>query len=88
MLWQEQDMPSELTVGAVCVCTNKAKELDKNRVEGTLARQLGFIIILDILFWLPLLILALSEFVDCAKSCETITTLGLSKWEINAKFNV
>ncbi|XP_036435619.1 D(4) dopamine receptor-like [Colossoma macropomum] len=67
--WDEPDTPPRI-IGAVCVLTPKAKELGKKRLEGKLAKRLGYIIIAVILFWLPLvLILVLDEFVDCTQSC-------------------
>ncbi|XP_072537716.1 D(3) dopamine receptor-like [Salminus brasiliensis] len=68
--WQEPDTPPGI-VGAVCVLTPKAKELGKKRLEGKLAKRLGYIITAVVLLWLPLVLsLVLQEFVDCAKSCD------------------
>ncbi|KAG9270831.1 D(2) dopamine receptor-like [Astyanax mexicanus] len=67
--WEEPNMPTGI-VGAICILTPKAKELGKKRLEGKLAKRLGYIITVVIIFWLPLVLtLVLQEFVDCAKIC-------------------
>ncbi|TSN76528.1 Neuropeptide FF receptor 2 [Bagarius yarrelli] len=58
--------PASGIVGAVCVLTPKAKALGKARVEGKLAKRLGYIIANVVLFWMPLvLLLTLRLVVKC-----------------------
>lgn len=57
-------------VGAVCVLTPKAKALGKARVEGKLAKRLGYIIANVVVFWLPLvLLLTLRLVLECTECC-------------------
>ncbi|KAL7828700.1 hypothetical protein SRHO_G00323340 [Serrasalmus rhombeus] len=66
--WEEPHTSPRI-MGAVCVLTPKAKELGKKRLEGKLAKRLGYIITAVILFWLPLVLtLVLNKFVDCTES--------------------
>ncbi|KAI4897667.1 hypothetical protein NFI96_027621, partial [Prochilodus magdalenae] len=67
--WEEPGTSPRIE-GAVCVLTPRARELGKKRLEGKLAKRLGYISMAVILFWLPLVLtLMLSEFVDCTNSC-------------------
>ncbi|GAA6103771.1 alpha-1B adrenergic receptor-like [Tachysurus ichikawai] len=62
--------PVSEIVGAVCVLTPKAKALGKARVEGKLAKRLGYIIANVVLFWMPLLLLlTLRLLVNCSECC-------------------
>lgn len=62
--------PASEIVGAVCVLTPKAKALGKARVEGKLAKRLGFIFANVVLFWMPLiLLLTLRQVVRCSECC-------------------
>lgn len=57
-------------VGAVCVLSPKAKALGKAKVEGKLAKRLGYIIATVVLCWMPLvLLLTLRLVVDCSECC-------------------
>lgn len=57
-------------MGAVCVLTPKAKALGKARVEGKLAKRLGYIIATVVLFWMPLvLLLTLRLGMNCTECC-------------------
>lgn len=57
-------------VGAVCVLTPKAKALGKARVEGKLAKRLGYIIATVVFFWMPLvLVLTLRLVMVCTECC-------------------
>ncbi|MCI4380726.1 hypothetical protein PGIGA_G00243490 [Pangasianodon gigas] len=60
-------------VGAVCVLTPKARALGKARVEGRLARRLGYIITAVVVFWLPLvLLLPLRLLLKCSACCSWV----------------
>lgn len=56
-------------VGAVCVLTPKAKALGKARVEGKLAKRLGYIIATVVLFWMPLVLLLTLRLVRNCPEC-------------------
>lgn len=43
--------------GAVCILTPAARELGKKRLEGRVAKRLGYIIITVIIFWAPLFVI-------------------------------
>lgn len=67
-------------VGAVCVLTPKAKALGKARVEGKLAKRLGYIIAAVVLFWMPLLlILTLRLLMNCTECCVSKVTAQIHK---------
>lgn len=82
----EGDYPCPATeiVGAVCVLTPKAKALGKARVEGKLAKRLGYIIANVVLFWMPLvLLLTLRLVVNCRECCVSKLTTQIHFDECN-----
>ncbi|KAM9350980.1 5-hydroxytryptamine receptor 2B-like [Symphorus nematophorus] len=55
--------PPEI-VGAVCLLTPGARERGKKQMEGKVAQRFGYIIIAFTLFWLPMVVILLTNFIS------------------------